>query len=159
MGSALLLNKLKSSKCFIYWAEHFKRCVCVCVFNFQPLTFVIDIQLHFQYLYDCSLKEISVRVSANLWAIAGRRWQTTWRPLSTLWEDCGPIPSIYSWSEPSTPKVSAIQVQCQIPCAHKVIPIAVNMAGSRRGVKQIFKNKGLARGKINVPALLVIMIY
>lgn len=39
--------------------------LCVCVFNFQPLTFVIDTQLHCRHLYDCSLSESSVPVSAN----------------------------------------------------------------------------------------------
>lgn len=51
--------------------------LCACVFNFQPLTFVIDTQLHFHYLLDCSLNKISAHVSANRWAIAGRQWPTT----------------------------------------------------------------------------------
>lgn len=115
---------MNPSKCFITGLNT-SSVVDVCVFNFQPLTFVTDTQLHFDIVLWIVFKSISVPFSASLWAIAGKQWQTTLRQLSILWEDWGLIQSTCSWSEQSTLKVSVTQVLCRIQYARKVISVTV----------------------------------
>lgn len=86
------------------------------------LTFFFSCRSPFTSLFSCALvyNLQHFLIAVNLWAIVGKQWLTMWRPLSTLWEDCVPIPSICLWWELSIHKVWVIPALCQILFEHKV---------------------------------------